>query len=68
MSIGYENILIGVEGEENKYIKTVTGGTFELGERAEAQVFSNPSAYEVIQSLQPENPDTKFLVFNADVV
>lgn len=65
MSIGYENILIGVG---DQFVKTVTGGTFELGGREEAQVFSNPSAYDVVKALQKENPDIEFAILNADVI
>lgn len=69
MSIGYEKIILGVESEGGtKYVKSVTGDSFDLGEKAEAQVFSNNEGYETIKNLSKVNPDTTFLVHNGEAV
>lgn len=69
MSIGYEKITIGVEdGDVLRYVKSVTGDSFELGVKAEAQVFSNTEGYETIKNLSKANPDTTFLVYNGETV
>ena len=67
MSIGYDKIIVGVEeGESLKFVKNVTGGSFELGPKTEAQVFSNTEGYETIKTLSQANPNTTFLVYNGE--
>ena len=67
MSIGYEKIILGVEdGDDLRYVKNVTGDSFELGVKAEAQVFSNTEGYETAKALSKANPDVTFLIHNGE--